>query len=875
MSIKSFFDNYGTAKGRVDIANLHTENSMSVGMGSRRLNKKSASFSFDLLKGETKLGLEGKNYGVLNKLSGSIGHFQGGFSKDLSKRIPRWNIKGEADLFRFREELSAKVAGKEYSIVDATLKGYGGSFEAGTGKFGLPFFKAEAHELGLDINAGFGDIKGGVGFGDSKVSGKVDPLDATFSVPSGELGYNPISPDDGKLEWEDSIGKKVSADIPGIGSGEFDFASKNLSGEVSLGQITDNSDYLNFIKGNNRKESGVADDFFARDANRHFLIKDAEKQLKDNDKIYSRYKDKNGWFGSRRKNTALDKTYGSIDRLDNAIAQTKAEKAIVDERLKKLDPNNDEAKWLTERSQKLGNDINTMSELCNKLQNDKNILNANLNNPDYARIVADKPADELIGDAKEQSKKLDDLYQEKGFGKHLTDPAVDLQFTKNELKNRCNKCDEAINDNNYIIDLNNRERDDYLKTNGLSLKEAIDRKDPTILNSLSEEERLRNNNKELRSQKGEFQKAYNEADREFGVPNDYGSYASYDRKLQSDKIDVDNAMAANNDDIINYSNRNGITKDSDGNYQFDKDAHPNFQDLLNKKDSLEKDSQEIDDKLAVSKKDLAVREDDKKAGFTITEDDGDARLDEIKDRSLFKASAQNTSVTREGKKAEAKLSMPTTSVDGFPEQESPNKMPAAFNQQTDENGNDLSGSDLSKCGPSNDYGYIPPEKSGSEKGIMNSTNFDPNQANGKVHNSPPVAPQRNAGESTGTETKAADQTPEKSQGDEQYQQGTGQAEADKQAQGTGASKKTEELKVPQEPEQKPVQQANQGTDPSKPEAAKTEPVKEQAPADKTNTQPVQKAEPKAEGNTNTEDSKTQETPKDESSQKSNYTGMGM
>ncbi len=621
---------------------------MSFGMESGRLNKKSASWSYELAGGNGKFTVGSpRNAGIFGA-KGSIGHFEGGYSYDASKILPGFKLKAGADLADFTGDAKARIAGIEYKVASAGINTLGANASLGIGGDTIfPYAKAGVYTASPEIEVG----KIGIGLGEGiNASGKADLLSFAGEKTIGATSKLDYSPFGVKADAKSSFGE-FSAKLPGIGSIKGDEKGRPvLKTDISTKGLEKYQGYAEFFKGQGGKESASVKELFSSGFNRGSLLHEAESQHKKNSKVFKRFEGRNSRFAVRNFDRTADMSRGLVDRLNEAIGISEIQRQEIGQMLADPNLNAKDAEKLSSQSKRLSEDITRMKDSRDKLASDVDQANRNLNRYNGDGI-AFKSTDQIVSDAKANAQALEDTYAKYGWGKELAEPAISVCASRNELNSRINLLNRQINEKEAMIDLIDRQRENYLKEKGTTFSDAVGSGDKRILELNGYEKELREENKELRSEKGECQKALLETDRKFGA-GESEEIRSKGRELEKAKIDNENDIAAADDKIADYANSKGIPKDQDGNYLSDNDQ--GLKELKDEKASLEQEKNEKQREIDINKKEIADSENKNNTGFTVNENEGNAQLDFAEDK--YSAHVQDNKDIRKGKEAEAESS---------------------------------------------------------------------------------------------------------------------------------------------------------------------------------------------------------------------------
>ena len=638
-------------EGELSAGHRNTTQSMSFGLESGRLRKSSASYSYDIFDANGKLSWNGERNGFYTKGDLSIGHVEGSVEYDNTSFLPKVSARGEANLAKFKGEMGSSRDKVEHKIADVNVNAFGGSVSAQAGgNTVLPAASAEAHTVGGGASVGFDDfrINGGLGNGPSSSAS----LDAKNMIPDGALdklntdtpgffsdAYGAVK-DPGAAAGSINSPFKVSssegdlvqpsASIPGAGgikgngNGGVDF--KADAGPDSYSTVKNLGEAVTGRSGN---EKGTPFETNAGAHRRRALTDDAEKFYKDNAKKL----DGHHFTTSKTKNNIADDGCGYVNRLNSAIDQAKAQKQAVDAKMRSEDPGSkDYPKW-SKQSDELGSEINKMTGIRDNISDLRDRANNLQGRLQPADTAAGRKTEDITRDARANADRFENAFTGKdsgysgkmGMGEHLSGPAADVCRSRNELNGRINQLDRRLAENNADIAGITKARQDYLKQNGTDLKSALDAKDSKVADFNRREEGLRKENQGLRGEKAECQKALMETDKNF-MPR-YGSepYEKKDRDLKSQKLDNENEKAKADDDIVNYCNSHGITKDSNGNYVTpDGQKDPVLDELQDKKKGLDAEGKDIDNLTAENKQDLAKSGLEGKSELKVSEKDGNA-----------------------------------------------------------------------------------------------------------------------------------------------------------------------------------------------------------------------------------------------------------
>ena len=653
----------------------HTDRSLSFGMESGKVNKASGNFSYDYAGASGKLSFGDTNKGLSLQGSASIGHVEGGYSADFSSKIPRFSVNAGADTAKFSAEAKINKAGIEHKVASANLKGPGISASANVGgNTVLPAAKAEAHTLSPSAAVGWDGFstKLGAGEGPSASAGvsidniKPDGISIADGVnnPNGTWSNvnNAISNPGSSFNSPISYGGKStsfgdrSASLSGVGSVKSD-DSGNVSVEDNLGSSTP-SDLLNYkdaVTGRGGTEKGSNSELYSSGFNRENLIKDAEKQHEKNASKLNRIDGKDGFFARRNNNSIADKSNGSINKLNNAINEAQSRKQDIDAKLANATPGSREANRLSSQSDKLGKDINGLTGARDKLISDRDRANANLGRVSSNYDNPYRSTGQIVSDARNNSQRFQDTYNAHGMSKQLSNPAVGVCNSQNELNGRIGELDRKLNENNKDIARINKARDAYLNDKGLSLKGALDRGDPNVAKFNEQEGKLRAENQALRAEKGECQKALGETNKNFDPRSYSADFEQKGRELQAGSIDNNNAKMSNADAIANYCNQNGITSAGNDGYvsYLTPDGKPDagLNALLDEKGKLDNEGNNIQNAINQNNKDLAESEKEGKSSLKVSGNGGNAEVKYSNDD--YKSHAQDNKNWRNGKSGDA------------------------------------------------------------------------------------------------------------------------------------------------------------------------------------------------------------------------------
>ena len=638
-------------EGELSAGHRNTTQSMSFGLESGRLRKSSASYSYDIFDANGKLSWNGERNGFYTKGDLSIGHVEGSVEYDNTSFLPKVSARGEANLAKFKGEMGSSRDKVEHKIADVNVNAFGGSVSAQAGgNTVLPAASAEAHTVGGGASVGFDDfrINGGLGNGPSSSAS----LDAKNMIPDGALDkLNTDTPG----FFGDAYG---AVKDPGAAAGAINSPFKVSSSEGNLGQrsvsipgavsINENGnggvdvkpdagpDSYSTVKnlgeavtGRSGNEKGTPFETNTGAHRRRALTDDAEKFYKDNAKKL----DGHHFTTSKTKNNIADDGCGYVNRLNSAIDQAKAQKQAVDAKMRSEDPGSkDYPKW-SKQSDDLGSEIDKMTGIRDNISDLRDRANNLQGRLQPADTAAGRKTEDITRDARANADRFENAFTGKdsgysgkmGMGEHLSGPAADVCRSRNELNGRINQLDRRLAENNADIAGITKARQDYLKQNGTDLKSALDAKDSKVADFNRREEGLRKENQGLRGEKAECQKALMETDKNF-MPR-YGSepYEKKDRDLKSQKLDNENEKAKADDDIVNYCNSHGITKDSNGNYVTpDGQKDPVLDELQDKKKGLDAEGKDIDKFTAENKQDLAKSGLEGKSELKVSEKDGNA-----------------------------------------------------------------------------------------------------------------------------------------------------------------------------------------------------------------------------------------------------------
>lgn len=586
------FDHQGDAY----VGRKHTEQSISFGMESKKVNKKSACFSADLVGAKGEISAQKSGCKVSASWNESLGHVEGGYSVDYTKGIPEVRLKAGADLANFSAEIRMQKDGMEHKLLEANVNTLGVNPSAKVGGHGIiPTFSPDMYVVKPSISAGYDDILLKVSANDSSVSGK---LSGIGSVTKNNLKNTSVNSD---------IGKNTYSAMP---------------------------DYVRGILGRSGIEKGSPRELYAGEKNRRNLLADAERLHKINEKKLRWNEKKERVFARRCNNLIADKSTGCINKLNNAIEQSKLQRQTLNNELSRMQSHTPEANKLLAQTQRLENDINKMTREKNHLESDRDRANANLSRIPITEGVHPKSTEQIVSDARENADKFQQEYQNYGLDKKLANSAISVCDSRNELNRRIEELNERIGQNDRDVEKINNVRNDYLTNQKMTLQEALEKNDSTVINLNSAEEKLRQENQQFRDEKGECQKALLETDKNFCARPESAQFEQNDRKLKSENIDNENAQAAKDDAIANYCNSHGIEKNGRENCQ---DAE--LQNLLNEKAALEKDGKNIQDNISENKKNLAESEKNGKTDLRVGEKDGNA--DVKLSQENYKAYAQD------------------------------------------------------------------------------------------------------------------------------------------------------------------------------------------------------------------------------------------
>ncbi|MDO4960715.1 MAG: hypothetical protein Q4E57_02495 [Eubacteriales bacterium] len=534
----------------------------------------------------------------------SLGHIEGGYSADYTPLIPKYSIKAGADTAKFKAQIKATRSGLEHDLGSFDLKGPGAGVSADVGGITvLPKASLDAHVYDRGVSVG------------------LDKLSANLK---GDVSGN------------------VSAGLSGIGAVTHGRdGSISASKDIGRNTLESGKGYLDTALGKSGSVKGTAAEIYTSGHNRNSLMRDAERQHRKCLRSLKRLEGREDHLAARRNDVIADKSRGYIDRLDSAIDQAKLMKTDVDGRLKAVGMGSKEADTLSHESEKLGKSIEKMTAARDNLESDR--LRANAGRERNGETARDKAAEyrsteQITGTARANADDFQNAVNEQGIGNHLAQPAVNLCDSRNELNGRISRIDRGLAENNNDINAVGRAREDYLSKNGLSMKDAVEKQDPRVMDYNSTESRLRSENESLREEKGECQKALLETDKNFMPGEASKGYEEKDRALKSDEIDNKNALTSKDDDIANYCNEHGIEKNKDGSY-VNAQNDEGLDQLLKERNSLEKHGDDLKADIDQNKKDLAESEKDGKSSLKVNENEGCAEV--RLDRDDYKAHAQD------------------------------------------------------------------------------------------------------------------------------------------------------------------------------------------------------------------------------------------
>ncbi|MCR5221840.1 MAG: hypothetical protein K6D90_03170 [Lachnospiraceae bacterium] len=609
------------------LGHTYTETTLSFGLESKKLNKRAGNYSYDMAGGKAKgtVGDHRKGASISGELD--LGHAEFSYEIDYMSPVPKASVKAEGDLARLKAKAAIEENGFEHQVASMDAKVLGASFSAGAGgTYVLPSGKAEAHA-----------VKVGAGFG-------IDGLPIQFSILDGpqasvkadlDKPWEKIIGVENKGETDTQLSAKVDGlgGVKGIGSGGMDFKD-----DLGLNSISNFADYRNSITERAGTATGTPAEINAGERYRKNLAEDAQKQYKKNEKQLDRIEGKHSVFSNRKNNRIADTSRGYVDRLDAAIDRIADEKQSVLPVLS--DPQADVDKKLDaeRRFEKLDKEEKDLTEARDHLVSDMDRANANLNRFSEYEEVSKKPTAQIVSDAKNNAQSMETAVAEKGVGNHLAEPATDICGSRNELNGRMRELDRRIGENNRSISRLEGARQSYLQHNGMTLKDAVDRNDQ-VISAFNEHEKLfRSENGRLREEKGECQKALLETDKNFMPRQESAAYESKARTLEANRIDNENARAAQNDRIATYCNEKGIGRGENNTYYTEKgQPDPALQNLLHEQEGLEKEGQNCQNRIDDNKRDLAKSERFGKSSLTVAEKDGNADIkasnDNYKDRA--------------------------------------------------------------------------------------------------------------------------------------------------------------------------------------------------------------------------------------------------
>lgn len=633
--------------GELYFNHLKSEKSMSFGMASRKLNKKSAFWSYELAGGTAEWTIgNARNAGVID-LNGALGHVEGGYSFDSTKRIPVVKVKAGANVADFKAAAALRKSGIEYKVATADIKALGTSVSGGIGgATALPYAQASAYTVSPSIEAG--PINIGIGDG-ANISGKADLLsfvgEKAIETPA-SINYSPLS---ASFDSKSSLGN-LSAKIPGFGSIKKD---KNgdpvIKTDFNSNGLSNYQGYLDLIKGQSGVEKGTPKNIYIINSNRERLIHQAESLHKKNTKTLKRIDGKDTWFAIRNNEHVADKSNGIVNRLNKAIDQSKIHKQEIDRKLAGSNLTPKESEKLSKQSKNLSEDINRMTVSREQMEHDRDNASYNLHRFNGSDRT-NKSTDQILSEANSSVRNLESAYSKYGWSKQLGESAIEVCNSRNELNGRINRLDRQINENNALIDEIKQHRDSYLKENGKTFSDAISSGDKRIYEFNGYEKDLREENRNLRDEKGECQKALLENNKVFGA-GDSEEIRAKGRELEATKIDKENNIVALDDKIADYCNSKGILLDST--YEESQTTDQGLKDLFEKKTALENEDSEKQREIDINKKAIIDAENRNACGFTVSECDGNAQLDYAEDK--YGTHMQNNKDIRAGKEAESLL----------------------------------------------------------------------------------------------------------------------------------------------------------------------------------------------------------------------------
>jgi len=689
MADKSIFNLEGEAYAN----HLHKTEVLSFGMESRKLNSISKNYTYDALGFDGKVAVGSNKLGANASASGTFGHADFGYSVDYTSFVPKYRVNAGANLAEFSSEANVIKSGVEHKVASANVNFAGAetSFSAG-GNTIIPTASGKAYSVAPEVSMGLDNarINFNLGGGPS-LSGSADiknvlpDANTIFEDPARVISgaqnvYNNPSSISSAVNtpWSGKSDKGSFGDFSAGASGIGDVGKDGVKpdfGSETPGALKDD---FKSLTGRGGTEKGSAGEIYSSGLYRENLRNDADRRHNKNVKALDRIDKKSGFFANRQNNKIADASKGYEDRLNSAINQAELEKQATDSKMATMDPQSKEAAKLKNQSDKLGDEIDKLKSTRDNISFDKDRANSNLGRAVSNQNAAPKTTDQMVADAKANANKFENAVKEHGVDKHLADPAIDICNSRNELKGRMSELDKKINSNNNDINSVASRRDDLLNQKGMSLKDAIDRKDPDVAELNDFESKLRKENDGLRTEKGECQKAMLETDRNFSSTEKSAGFEQRDRNLQGSIIDNKNALEAKDNSIVNYCNSHGITKDADGKYTTpDNKQDENLQKLQNEKADLEKSGKDLENERIDNKKNLAESEKYNNESVKVSEKDGNALVSH--DSNSYGKHIQNNEDLRGRKSQDESDKTPKAmdSKEGSSEKQENPKMPKA------------------------------------------------------------------------------------------------------------------------------------------------------------------------------------------------------
>ncbi len=611
-------------EGYLFFGNKHKESTLSFGLASKNKNRIEGKYSYTPAGVEIKRTFGNNNAGIEGTVKAELGKVEVGYSYDKSTFIPEITGKAEANLAKMSAEAKHLSGGIRNELMKAEAGGLGIGAKVEGGGRKIPVAIANTSSFKSKLSAGYGDAQ--IELSPGKGEGSKHGLELSNID-------NPL-----KAEKSSSYGN-YTLGVPGLF--EHDFKTGETKGDFGSDTLNLGDAYKS-LRGRGGEVIGNVREVYSEKNNRDSLLKDSVKVHIKNDKTLKRTEGKEGLFSGRKNRNIADTSAGYISQIDNALGYLNREKDKIDQKSARSDLSLSEYDVLAKQSDSYKKEIDQLTEAKKNLSGD--FYRAYKNTIPENSLKQRPTTNEIIADAYKNAENFENGFKANGLGEHLADSATGICSSNNSLSNKISELDSKISDNNKDIARYENIKNGVLESGKYkNLRDAIEHGVPGVDKLNDKEAKLRAENNRYRFERGECQKALLEIHKNFNPNEESAQFEKNGRDLKGKEIDNNNAILAKKDEISNYCNSQGISKDKNGEYSNKQDKGLN--NLLSEKNELEKKSDIIKENIKKNDKDLRDSELKGKSSLRVDTNGSNAEIkssyDDYADRHSLNANDDN------------------------------------------------------------------------------------------------------------------------------------------------------------------------------------------------------------------------------------------